>query len=61
MLEQEEAQPKAKGFHKLNQLSPLLSEFLGVERASRPDIVKKMWEYFKVRAGASKKEEESVL
>ncbi|GMH78677.1 hypothetical protein TrST_g5096 [Triparma strigata] len=59
--EEEEAQPKAKGFHKLNQLSPLLSEFLGVERASRPDIVKKMWEYFKTHNLQNPKDKRQIL
>lgn len=35
------------GFGKLQQLSPALSEFLGVESESRAQVVKKIWDYIK--------------
>ncbi|GMI18618.1 hypothetical protein TrLO_g13446 [Triparma laevis f. longispina] len=60
--EEETEQPKGKsGFHKLNALSPQLSEFLGVERASRPDIVKRMWAYFKEHNLQNPKDKRQIL
>jgi chromatin remodeling complex protein RSC6 len=35
------------GFTKLIRLSPALSTFLGVEAESRPQVVKKIWDYIK--------------
>ncbi|KAF2134036.1 SWIB-domain-containing protein [Dothidotthia symphoricarpi CBS 119687] len=46
----EKKSPSRKGgFHKPMALSPALSELLGVTQLSRPQTVKKIWEYVKER------------
>ncbi|KAH8926487.1 SWIB-domain-containing protein [Atractiella rhizophila] len=38
---------EGKGFNKLCRLSPALSDFMGEEKLSRPQVVKRLWEYIK--------------
>jgi len=35
------------GYSKKNRLSPALATFLGVDEESRPQVVKKIWDYIK--------------
>jgi len=46
--EVEDGKSKSRGFNKKKMvLSPVLAEFLGVDEETRPQIVKRMWEYFR--------------
>ena len=58
----DDAAPKKKGgFQQPQKLSAELAELLGVETASRPEVTKRLWEYFKAHDLQDPEDKRTIL